>query len=305
MLDAAPPDPIQGEQKMSTDAAAAEKTPRVETSKKSVNGKPRHKKAKKAAKVSKAKRTRVIRPYPADSFKSTLELGVAIVTFASGKRVRRLTLLEQMKLRPTGHATQVLITNSSKYGITKGSFSAEWLELTPDGLLACDSNVAPRDHLAAQFRLAIEHIAPFKRLYDEYAGKRLPAREVMKDLLKADVDLDSTGRDECVDLFVVNVTDLALLRQIGGAQTLVSIDAALDSIGTLQEAHQKSLPPVPHVSGVPASGTRDWEKVCFYITPIGDEGSEPRLHSDMFMQSLIGPAMDELGLEVVRADQIA
>ena len=208
-----------------------------------------------------------------------------------------------MKRSPTTHSTQVLITNSGKYGITKGSYLAEWLELTPDGLLACDPNAVSRDRLGAQFRLAIEHIAPFKRLYDEYVGKRLPAREVMKDVL-ATTDLDAKGRDECVDLFVVNVTDLGLLRQIGGAQTLVSIDAALDSISAIRETALQSPSLAPFAAVTPAPGARNWEKVCFYITPIGDEGTEARQHSDMFMQSLISPAMDELGLEVVRADQI-
>jgi len=208
-----------------------------------------------------------------------------------------------MQRSPTSHSTQVLITNSGKYGITKGSYQAEWLELTPDGLLACDPNAAPREQLAARFRLAIEHIAPFKQLYDACVGKRLPAREVMKDLLTA-ADLDATGRHECVDLFVVNVTDLGLLRQIGGAQTLVSVEAAIDALGTTRDASSLVAAQPLHASASPISGARNWDRVCFYITPIGDDDSDARRHSDMFMQSLIAPAMDELELEVVRADQI-
>jgi hypothetical protein len=44
--------------------------------------------------------------------------------------------------------------------------------------------------------------------------------------------------------------------------------------------------------------------VCFYITPIGAEDSVERKHSDLFMSSLVQPALEELGLTVVRADQI-
>lgn len=44
---------------------------------------------------------------------------------------------------------------------------------------------------------------------------------------------------------------------------------------------------------------------CFYITPIGDEDSELRRHADLFMGSLIEPALDEFKLKVVRADKIA
>jgi len=48
-----------------------------------------------------------------------------------------------------------------------------------------------------------------------------------------------------------------------------------------------------------------WHKSCFYITPIGAEDSEERRHSDMFLSSLIEPALLGFDLEVVRADKIA
>ena len=49
----------------------------------------------------------------------------------------------------------------------------------------------------------------------------------------------------------------------------------------------------------------DWENICFYITPIGSDGSEARMHSDLFLGSIVEPALEELGLKVVRADKIA
>jgi hypothetical protein len=48
-----------------------------------------------------------------------------------------------------------------------------------------------------------------------------------------------------------------------------------------------------------------WDTICFYITPIGPDGSEERKHSDLFLTSLVEPALAELGLTVVRADHIA
>ena len=89
---------------------------------------------------AKHKRTRVARPYPASSFEEALKLAEAIQKIAPGGKVRRLTLCEQMKISPTSSSTLMLITNSGKYGITKGSYVAEWLELTPDGKLASGSD---------------------------------------------------------------------------------------------------------------------------------------------------------------------
>src|SRR6266513_4776654 len=48
----------------------------------------------------------------------------------------------------------------------------------------------------------------------------------------------------------------------------------------------------------------DWDKVCFYITPIGDDGSDSRKHADMMLKHLIEPVFSSLGFRVVRADKI-
>ncbi|MCP5359716.1 MAG: hypothetical protein R3E75_06910 [Steroidobacteraceae bacterium] len=105
--------------------------------------------------------------------------------------------------------------------------------------------------------------------------------------------------------------DLDLLRTIGGAETLVAIAQVLDelpgddSVKTPKPATPSQ--PIPSIAKKVASGNDtpdDWQKICFYITPIGDDGSVERKHSDLFMSSLVQPALDELGLTVVRADQI-
>lgn len=47
-----------------------------------------------------------------------------------------------------------------------------------------------------------------------------------------------------------------------------------------------------------------FESTCFYIAPIGDEGSEPRKHSDLFLGSIVEPALEQFQLKVIRADAI-
>ncbi len=50
--------------------------------------------------------------------------------------------------------------------------------------------------------------------------------------------------------------------------------------------------------------TRDWSKTCFYVTPIGDDGTEIRKHADMMLKHVLEPALKPLGFDVVRADKI-
>jgi hypothetical protein len=274
--------------------------PTKKATKKSAKRSTPRKKVKKPAKkkpASKGRKKRTVRPYPAVAFNQAIRLGTAIHEHA-GDRVRRLTILEKLKMSQTSSGTSMMITNSGKYGITKGGYTAEWLELTPLGKIACDPTSAPRTKLEAQFELAIGGVVPFKLLFDEYAGKKIAAREVMFDLLDT-AELGAIDNDECVDIFITNVKDLGLLRTIAGAETLIPLGQALDEAGTAPRATS-----VGKTSTGVATRVTDWDSTCFYVTPIGDEGTDIRKHSDLFKSSIVEPAMAELGLKVVRADDV-
>lgn len=309
---------VSGEDIISADADTSKKKPNKEAKvdKKFRRAKGGKKSAPKSGKNSKAKtvsidsdagRTRTARPYPASSFSDALPLGDAIMKHAAGEKVRRLTLLGKIDKSPNSGATKMMITNSGKYGITTGSYSADYLELTQKGSEAVNNSLGMRQKTQASFDLAIEGVAPFKLLYDHYKGKRLPERDVIKDFLR-DSDKAVPDLDECVDTFTVNVKDLGLLRTIGGAETLISIGQAIDelpidSLGSGSGAKSESTNKNVSTTAV-QNAERDWENICFYITPIGSEESEERKHSDLFLASLVQPALEELGLNVVRADQI-
>lgn len=255
-------------------------------------------------------RTRTARPYPASSFQDALTLGNAIMQHAAGDRVRRLTLLEKMSKSASSSTTKQMITNSGKYGITTGSYAADFLELTPVGAIAVNPSKSDRERRESVFNLSIDGVAPFKLLYDYYKGKRLPEREIIKDVLR-DSGTSVPDLDECVDTFIVNVKDLGLLRTIGGAETLITVDQLLEELpkadgsgssGRLSAT--QAAPSVVRKVADESASQSDWDKVCFYITPIGSEDSVERKHADLFLSSLVQPALSELGLTVVRADQI-
>jgi hypothetical protein len=225
---------------------------------------------------------------------------------ASGEQVRRLTLFDDLEKSPESGASRQLITNSSRYGLTTGSYSAEYIELTPEGRTATAPDTAPRERLRARFKLAIENIEPFRLLYDAYNGKKLPTQPVMYDLLR-EHGLDTDELAEAVDTFVGNAKFIGLLKPISGAERLLTLDHALDDLGagardaTLPEQHH---PVQSGASAVEVRSKDDWASICFYVTPIGDDDSEHRMHSDLFLESIVAPALEEFGLSIVRADQI-
>jgi hypothetical protein len=278
-------------------------------SSKDLGKKAAKKKRKSPSSLPKKSRTRSARPYPASSFTEALPLGTAIHQFAAGQKVRRITLLQQMQKSPTSSATQMLITNSGKYGITTGGYSAEWIELTQTGATASMPGHLTVEKLSAQFQLSIERIVPFSILYNEYKSKRLPRQDVMKDVL-ADNKIAADTLQECVDTFIVNAKDLGLIQTLAGAETLFPIEHKIEELSNSDTNGNlgAEIEP-PSLMGpdrqLRASGEKtDWSKICFIITPIGEENSEQRKHADLFLNSLIEPALKEFGLRVVRADKI-
>ena len=158
----------------------------------------------------KPKRKRHITPFPASSFEEALTIPNAIQKHAGGQKVRRLTLFDQIGKSPDSGPSRQLITNANKYGLIKGNYAAEHLELTPDGKLATSNDTPARDRLAARFKLAIQGIPPFKALYERQKGNRLPAISVLEDLAKEEGILPEDAK-ECVEKFIVNAKFLGIL----------------------------------------------------------------------------------------------
>jgi hypothetical protein len=245
--------------------------------------------------------------FPTFSFQEALTIADAIQAHSGGTgKIRRLTLFDALKKSPDSGPSRQLVTNSARYGLTIGSYKAEHLELTPKGNVATNIEGDAKERLKARFELAIGSIPPFKALYDKFAGNKLPAKPVMHDVLR-EAGVPDTDLGECADAFIVNAKYLGLLKTIAGAERLLKIDHALEELPSNGKVVEFSaIPRPPLAAGAPPASaeTSDWSKICFYVTPIGDEGTDQRRHSDLFLNYVVEPAVTELGLKIVRADLI-
>ncbi|MEX1253769.1 MAG: hypothetical protein WEE64_05450 [Dehalococcoidia bacterium] len=228
----------------------------------------------------------------------------AIQQIASGQKIRRLTLFENLNKSPDSGPSRQLVTNANKYGLITGNYQSEWLELTADGSAATNADATPEQRLRAKFKLAIESIQPFNSLYQQYKGNKVPAQSVMRDhLTEQDLGADV---NESVDTFIVNAKDLGLLRTIAGAERILPIEQIIEELPKPEARRTASEESVASDGGSAATPAvdADWSKVCFYVTPIGEPESEERKHSDLFLSSIVEPAMAEFGMTVIRADNI-
>jgi hypothetical protein len=253
-------------------------------------------------------RRRTSRPFPASSFEEALAFTRQVFEFGSGQPVRRLSLFDHIGKAPESGPSRQLITNASKYGLIKGNYSSEQLELTQEGLRAVNDEQSSREQARARVKLAIEDHEPFKRLFERLSNNKLPARSALIDAMK-EFSVPEEFAEEGVDTFIVNLRFVGLLRTLSGAERIITIDHLLDS---LPAGPAPALPTTaPAVGVIPgrqtALITRDraqFETTCFYVTPIGEEGSEQRRHSDLMLGSLVEPALEQFSLTVVRADAI-
>ncbi len=249
-------------------------------------------------------KARTSRSFPASTFEEAFTLADAIQKFAPGQdKVRKLTLFDKLGKSPDSGPSRQLITNSSRYGLTKGGYQADFIELTVDGALATGEDVAPAVKLQARFKLAINEIEPFNFLYERCKDKKMPSKEFLIDALREKNSFEEDLFSECIDTFILNAKFLGMLRTIAGAERLVTLEHALEECGKSPASGPGpvSLPDGSHARRVDAES---FEATCFYISPIGQEDSERRKHADFFLEYVITPALKEFDLRVIRADQI-
>ena len=276
------------------------------------------KRKKKRPKLQKKQqsRTRTQRPFPTCPFEEALEFAAAIQKYASGQPIRRLTLFDQLNKSPDSGPSRQLIINSNKYGLTKGSYSAEQIELTPDGATATSDEATVRERTRARVKLAIQDLSVFNSVYERFVNTKLPARSVLGDMMK-DLGVSDSLVQEALDTFIVNAQFVGLLKTLSGAERFVTVDHLLDSLPTSSEEKAREavsseekvreageLGELPEDRALITKSEADFATLCFYITPIGEDGTETRKHSDLFLGSIVEPSLEQFSLQVVRADAI-
>lgn len=256
------------------------------------------------------KRKRTTRNFPAAPFAEPLDFAKAIVDFGGSQAVRRLSIFDHLGKSPESSASRMLITNANKYGLTEGSYASELLSLTEEGRRAVSEETSPRERARTHAKLAILDIPLFNSLFERFVGNKLPAKAALIDAaVTAGAGKDAA--EEAVDTFLVNLRFVNLLQTLSGADRIVSVDHLLDSIPantpTIYRPQQPIVAPAARLKPVDEgrnSMHADFASTCFYITPIGQVDTEERKHSDLFLESIVQPALEPFNLRVVRADHI-
>lgn len=294
-------------------AASGPKRSRTRNAAKAVERPPASEKSQPSAE-GKQVRKRVVRNFPNGTFSEALEFAKSVYDAGSGGPVKRLTFFNLIDKSPDSGPSRALVTNSGKYGLTRGGYQAEELEPTPLAIRIFNESNSPRDREKAKIESAVTSIGPFNGVYEALIGNKLPATSVIEDRIKA-FEVSPDVATEAVNTLIVNLRDVGLLKTLSGAERVVSIDTHLDelpastpktvAVETTTNIGLSDLHSVlPLAGAVITAGRAEYETTAFYITPIGEESSDTRKHADLFASSIVEPALEQFKLRLLRADQI-
>lgn len=145
------------------------------------------------------------------------------------------------------------------------------------------------------------------KFYSEYNGKLLPEGDFLDNVLENRFGIPRERVEEAKNIILTNakLADIITTHQ-NGKQTIRLDAAPRQHSSEIDEPQDRSQVFTDDLHDAPPPNTAhaNSEAVCFYITPIGEEGSEVRRHADMLMRHLVEPAFATFNLKVVRADRI-
>jgi hypothetical protein len=143
----------------------------------------------------------------------------------------------------------------------------------------------------------------FSRFFTDYNGSPFPADTHLVNVLEVRYNVPRERVEEAAGLLRENGLFAGILQQQPDGSTIVRLDPGTTGVPQPAEA------PQPEESGEPTlalsvAAKGDFAKMCFVITPIGDDDSYERKHANLVLKNIIEPVVSELGLTALRADQI-
>lgn len=161
------------------------------------------------------------RPHPPLTLKEAESFAQLIRDNNAGRPMNRVLLAEAAKTKPSSSRFRNLVISSTRYGLTKGNYKAEAIELTDLGQeLTAPRNSAERESARRRAFLAVPI---FRELADHYANNKVPSGPFLKNTLERDpFEVDSSWSEEVGDLFTSEGQAVGIIRDVSGSLYVIS-----------------------------------------------------------------------------------
>jgi len=175
--------------------------------------------------------------FPAVPIEEAQQIARTIAQKNAGQPMRRLDIFEELGGKsPDSGPSRMLITASSGFGLTTGSYKADMLSLTELGrrLAVDDDRTAMID--------AVLGVDVFRKFFEQYKGNPLPSEVAAKSFL-ANSGIPADRAEACWNLVRQNGEQCGLIQEVSGARRVLSRDHAIERMGIKQVKPTPALEP--------------------------------------------------------------
>lgn len=164
--------------------------------------------------VKKKRRKRTSTKYPKFSLMESLEIADTIIENNAGKPYDLLSLAESIKKSPGSSKFRMLITSSSKFGLTTGSYNAPKISLTPLAL----SILKPKNSMEKKNALksALFNVKFYEEVFKMFNKNKMPVKKHFKNTLEREFEIPQDDTEQCYNLIMQNAKELNILHNISG-----------------------------------------------------------------------------------------
>lgn len=269
-----------------------ERRPKIKSRKKVKS----HRKSVKAS----SKRTQVsAEQLPRKSLEQALRIARALRDVHAGGPAKWPQIADAMGISASNQVNKYFLWSAQAYGLIEKEDDAYVLSEIGRKILA---PTKVNEDKEAQIRALMTPVI-FSRFFTDYNGNPFPAEEHIGNVLEVRYGIPRERIDEAKVLLRDNGIFTGILRQSESEGMVVRLDPTITGVPTPLD----NAPPLESVAEEVAhriTGPEGYEKMCFVVTPIGEDDSEQRKHANLILKNVIEPVVTELGLKAMRADQI-
>lgn len=173
--------------------------------------------------------------YPIFSLKDALKIPESIKTNNNLHPYNRLDLAASLNNSPNSSSFRMLIIASNSYGLTKGSYIAEKIELTDLG----KSIVAPTSDQErnAALKDALFNVHLFKKFFTKFNQGQLPRKDLVINSLNREENIPLPKCEAAYNIIIKNAKELGILKNVKGTD-YIRIDLLASERLNEKEEHE-------------------------------------------------------------------
>lgn len=168
-----------------------------------------------------------------------MELPRAIYDLGQGEMVRRLKVFDQLGKSAGSGPSRALVTISGMYGLTKGGYQADYLELTDTGKKLIAVPLRSKSNYILAYDVLFDNDI-FARFIDYWKEKPMPSDDLASDWLSRTEKISSKEALAYWEVIKTNILDWNLKEDLSGKPVIISREIALDSVKDETQINQSS-----------------------------------------------------------------